>query len=83
MAGILQQYFPMIRTRNEVLDEIFRNEKLDRIYRGWNEQQREEFLDFCTGNRGVRILYDSFFKEILNPESAPERLEEFLSLVLG
>lgn len=34
MAGILQQYFPMIRTRNEVLDEIFRNEKLDRIYRG-------------------------------------------------
>ena len=83
MAGILQQYFPMIRTRNEVLDEIFRNEKLDRIYRGWSEQQREEFLDFCTGNRGVRILYDSFFKEILNPESAPERLEEFLSLVLG
>ena len=28
------------------------------------------------------MLYDSFFKEIMNPETTPERLEEFLSLVL-
>jgi len=29
------------------------------------------------------VLYDAFFKEVMNPESAPERLNEFLSLILG
>ena len=82
MANILQKYFPMIRTREEVWQEISGKEKLLEIYRQWNREQQEEFLDFCTGNRGIKILYDAFFKEILNPESAPERLEEFLSLIL-
>ena len=82
MANILQKYFPMIRTREEVWQEISEKEKLLEIYRQWNREQQEEFLDFCTGNKGIKILYDAFFKEILNPENAPERLEEFLSLIL-
>ncbi|WP_455055911.1 PD-(D/E)XK nuclease family transposase [Merdimonas faecis] len=82
MANILQKYFPMIRTREEVWQEISEKEKLLEIYRQWNREQQEEFLNFCTGNRGIKILYDAFFKEILNPENAPERLEEFLSLIL-
>ena len=40
-------------------------------------------MDFCTGVKGPRMLYDGFFKEVMNPESAPERLNEFLSLILG
>ena len=28
-------------------------------------------------------MYDSFFKEIMDPDTAPERLEELLSLILG
>lgn len=32
---------------------------------------------------GSKALYDSFFKEIMNPENVPERLNEFLSLLLG
>ena len=82
MANILQKYFPMIRTREEVWQEISGKEKLLEIYRQWNREQQEEFLNFCTGNKGIKILYDAFFKEILNPENAPERLEEFLSLIL-
>ncbi len=39
-------------------------------------------MDFCTGARGIKILYDSFFKEVLNPEYTPERLESFLCEVL-
>ena len=78
MANILQKYFPMIRTREEVWQEISEKEKLLEIYRQWNREQQEEFLNFCTGNKGIKILYDAFFKEILNPE----RLEEFLSLIL-
>ena len=30
----------------------------------WGEELQEEFLDFCTGARGVKMTYDSFFKEI-------------------
>ena len=40
-------------------------------------------MKFCTGAKGIKILYDSFFKEIMDPDSAPERLEELLSLILG
>ena len=57
----------MIRTREEVWQEISEKEKLLEIYRQWNREQQEEFLDFCTGNKGIKILYDAFFKEILNP----------------
>ena len=48
----------------------------------WGEELQEEFLDFCTGVRGVKMTYDSFFKEIMNPELHAERLEELLSLLL-
>lgn len=82
MANILQQYFPMIRTRETILGEISDHEKLRLIWQKWNEKQQTEFLNYCTGAKGVKILYDSFFKEILNPDTAPERLEELLSLIL-
>lgn len=31
----------------------------------------------------MKVLYDSFFKEVLNPEIVPERLNALLSLLLG
>ena len=82
MTNSLQQYFPMIRTREEILSEIHSSRKLLNRFLGWTKEQQQEFLDFCTGVRGVKILYDSFSKEILNPETTPERLEDLLSLLL-
>ena len=82
MANVLQKYFPIIRTREEVLKEINGNDRLLSVYQGWNREQRELFLDYCSGQRGVRILYDTFFKEILDPDATPERVEELLSLIL-
>ena len=82
MANKLKEYFPLIREREELLAEIKGKRELYAVYEEWNSAQREEFLDFCTGVRGVKILYDSFFKEVMNPEYAPERLEEFLCAVL-
>ena len=32
--------------------------------------------------KGIKILYDSFFKEVMNSEYTPERLEAFLNVVL-
>ena len=79
----LKQYFPMIREREDIKQEIRENPKQLEKYREWDEEQQEEFLDYCTGVKGVKILYDAFFKEIMNPENTPERLNELLSLLLG
>ncbi len=82
MAG-LKQYFPMIQERKEVLEKIRESRELLKMFHSWTEEQQEEFLDFCTGVKGPKMLYDAFFKEVMNPESTPERLNEFLSLILG
>ena len=82
MAGNLKNYFPMLREREELLSEIQGSPKLRAIYEEWKPETREKFLDFCTGVKGIKILYDSFFKEVMNPEYTPERLEEFLCVVL-
>ena len=83
MQNNLQKYFPIIRERDAILAEIKSKENLLSIFENWSEEYQEEFLDICTGVRGVKILYDSFFKEILNPELVPERMNRFLSLLLG
>lgn len=83
MAKELSNYFPMIQSRKEVLEEIRSKEELQNIFELWEKEQQEEFLDFCTGAKGVKILYDSFFKEVFSPEYHPQRLERLLSLLLG
>ena len=73
MAEGLKKYFPMIRTREEIYTEIGQKKELLELYRGWNEEQQNTFLDYCTGQRGVRVLSDSVFKEVLDPLRCPER----------
>ena len=70
------------RKREEVLAEIQSSWKLNDLFISWNEEQKETFLDICTGQRGVKILFDSFFKEVFNPEYNPQRLSRLLSLLL-
>ena len=72
----------MIRTRAEIMDLINTNPHLLSIYQSWKLEQQAEFLDFCSGARGVKMLYDVFFKEIFNAEYAPERLIDFLNVLL-
>ena len=55
MKNKLQQYFPMIRTKEELLKEIHNNRKLERVFNNWQEEQKQEFVDFCTGACGVKI----------------------------
>lgn len=79
----LQKYFPVIRNREEILKEINENEKLRCKFYKWKAEEQTEFLNYCSGMKGLKILYDSYFKEIFNPENTPERLEGFLSAVIG
>lgn len=79
----LKEYFPMIREREEILQEIQEERRLVSLFYSWSEERREEFLNFCSGEKGINLLYDGIFKEIMSPEYVPERLNDFLSLVLG
>lgn len=79
----LKQYFPIIRTKEEILKDIHQNPQLHAMFTAWDDDIQTDFLDFCSGAKGVKMLYDSFFKEIMNPEYAPERLNELLSLLLN
>lgn len=79
----LKHYFPVIRTREEILMEIRKSPKLISIFDSWTTEHQDLFLDICTGSKGVKMLYDSYFKEILNPETKPERLSWLLSVILS
>ena len=78
----LAQFFPIIRTKEQILSSIDANEKLKEIFSSWETDQQERFLSICTGAKGVKMLYDSYFKEILNPETTPERLSQLLTILL-
>lgn len=78
----LSQFFPSIRGKELILDDIRKSSKLSSIYENWSNDQQEEFLDICIGNKGVKMLYDSFFKEVLNPEYTPDRLSDLLSVLI-
>lgn len=82
MTTKLNHYFPMIRERQDILSEICKNSALQTQFHSWTPKQQEEFLNLCTGVRGLKLLYDGFFKEIMNPEYAPERLNDFLTHML-
>lgn len=73
----------MIRTEGEVLKELRKNKQLWETFCGWEEKYQKEYLDICTGVKGVKILYDTYFKAIMNPDTRPERLNDFLSEILG
>ncbi|SFB70165.1 PD-(D/E)XK nuclease family transposase [Butyrivibrio sp. YAB3001] len=79
----LRQYFPMLRTKQEILEEIYSNEELIKLFNSWERYQQEEFLNICSGAKGIKMLYDSFFKEVFNPEYDPERLSNLLSTLMG
>lgn len=79
----LKRFFPIIREREEVLAEIAKSSQLRTKFDGWEPEQQEELLNICTGVKGLKLLYDGFFKEIMNPEYVPERFNDFLSSLLG
>ena len=69
-------------TREEVMVEIERDKETYLKFQEFPEELQEELIAFCMGNWGLKITYDPFFKYIFNPELKPERLSEFLSLIL-
>ena len=83
MHTSLKHYFPMLWDKDELLNQINSSKNFSSIYSKWAPEQQNQFINFCTGVHGIKLLYDGFFKEIMNAEYTPERLNEFLSLLLN
>lgn len=81
--SVLSEYFPMIQTKEEIRKKIDARADLKSMFCQWSAEVQEEFLKACSGEKGIKVVYDGVFKEVFNPEAAPERLEALLSLVLG
>lgn len=79
----LRDIFKHLPSERELLSRIEEREDLSEIFESWSREQRQEYLDRCTGKRGFNILYDAYFKEVMNPEYDPSRLESFLEVVIG
>ena len=78
----LSTLFPLFNTRQEVIDEIRASSKLSRKFDSWKAENQDRFVEICTGNRGLRILYDVYFQEIFNPDTNKKRIAELLSVIL-
>ena len=59
MPTKLQQYFPIIRSREQIMEEIQSSPSMLGAFHSWKSEQQDEFLDFCSGVRGVKLLYES------------------------
>ena len=65
MKNKLQKHFPMIRMKREVLEAIKNNKKPWEIFCRWKEEYRQEYQHVCTGVRGLKLLYDTYFKALI------------------
>lgn len=70
------------QTRQEVLQQIQSDPEALMQYNLLTTQDQEALIDFCMGNRGLKITYDPFFQNIFHPIKHPERLSSLLSAIL-
>lgn len=70
------------REREEILAEIDSDPLTSDTFYSLNKDYREAFLSFCMGNRGLKITYDPFLKNIFSPDRHPERLNMLISAIL-
>lgn len=71
------------RSKSDVLELLQQNGKLWRAFCSFPPKYQEELMQFCMGERGLRITYDAVFKKIFSPEKHRDRLEDFISFILG
>ena len=70
-------------SRDEAYDIICTSPIAMQLFEGLSIERQEDILAFIQGNKGLPILYDGFYKYVLDPERNPQRLESFLSDLLG
>ena len=57
----LRHFFPMLRTRQEIMKRIKSKKGLSTLFNSWEEYQQQEFLDICSGSKGINMLQNFIF----------------------
>ena len=78
----LEELFGKQISRSDAINQLKKSPKAYEKFQNFPPDFQQQILEFIQGIRGLPILYDSFFKSILDPYTTPERLERFLSCLL-
>jgi len=68
---------------SDALALLQRDSEVYQRFCSFPKEEQQKVLSFLQGNCGLPILYDNFFKKIMDPVSHPKRLERFLSAILS
>ena len=79
---LLPQVLGEPRLRADVMRQITSDVGTNTAFQKLSAQEREAFLGFCMGNRGLKITCDPFFLHIFDPDIHPGRLNRLLSCIL-
>ena len=71
------------RSREEALELLQQDAELWQKFCLLPQKYREELILFYMGEQGLRTTYDTVFKHIFSPERNKERIEDFISSILG
>lgn len=78
----LPRIFGQPRLMEEILQQIQSDAVTHAAFLALPQQAQEAFLEFCMGNRGLKITYDPFFLHIFDPAIHPDRLNRLLACIL-
>ena len=70
------------RLRAEVMEQIYNDPDALFHFNQLEPDAQNALIEFCMGNRGLKITYDPFFHQIFHLEKHPERLNRLLSSIL-
>ncbi len=69
-------------SRSDALAAIRADSMAYQTFSSFPLEEQEKLISFIQGVQGLTITYDSFFKHIMNPDTHPSRLSDFLSAIL-
>lgn len=70
------------KARADVLQMLKQDPVVYARFLNLTDELQEDLIAFCMGNKGLKITWDPFFKEVFNPEVFGERLSALLSAIL-
>ena len=79
----LRKAFGKPKKRDAVLAEIRKNTSVFSQFNSFSPEDQERIIKFLSGEATLQILYDKFFKKVMDPEVDPERVESFISALYG
>ena len=70
------------RLSSEVMEDIYKDSETLNAFRRLSPKEQEALIEFCMGNRGLKVSYDPFFQKLFNVDTHPERLSRLISAIL-